>query len=239
MATQPPLQAAAQVKPRGKEGPRRLGRGRGRGRGRGFSVAAHAALRLRRRRQPRQRRLLRRVYGSLPEAQAPWTQPPPLPPPLAFARCGFVMATTQRPYHLVVFGASGFTGQFVTEEVAREQVDLEGNSRLPWAVAGRSAEKLQRALERAALKLGKGGGVGRGSGPPLLSPPQLSSPGRGDRATRDERFSFLAARLELHKPCWRTGKQSDASNSVLALFSVMLKIVVISFPSFDFLLYFG
>lgn len=165
--------------------------------------------------------------------------PPLFPPPLAFARCGFVMATTQRPYHLVVFGASGFTGQFVTEEVAREQVDLEGNSRLPWAVAGRSAEKLQRALERAALKLGKGGGVGRGSGPPLLSPPQLSSPGRGDRATRDERFSFLAARLELHKPCWRTGKQSDASNSVLALFSVMLKIVVISFPSFDFLLYFG
>nr|KAF6395589.1 putative saccharopine dehydrogenase (putative) [Rousettus aegyptiacus] len=51
------------------------------------------------------------------------------------------MATTQRPYHLVVFGASGFTGQFVTEEVAREQVDLE--------------EKLQRALERAALKLGR------------------------------------------------------------------------------------
>ncbi|XP_011382823.1 saccharopine dehydrogenase-like oxidoreductase, partial [Pteropus vampyrus] len=65
------------------------------------------------------------------------------------------MATTQRPFHLVVFGASGFTGQFVTEEVAREQVDPEGNSRLPWAVAGRSAEKLQRVLERAALKLGR------------------------------------------------------------------------------------
>ncbi|XP_032098077.1 saccharopine dehydrogenase-like oxidoreductase isoform X1 [Sapajus apella] len=65
------------------------------------------------------------------------------------------MATAERPFHLVVFGASGFTGQFVTEEVAREQVDPERSSRLPWAVAGRSWEKLQRVLERAALKLGR------------------------------------------------------------------------------------
>ncbi|XP_016048639.1 saccharopine dehydrogenase-like oxidoreductase isoform X2 [Erinaceus europaeus] len=65
------------------------------------------------------------------------------------------MATQQRPFHLVVFGASGFTGQFVTEEVAREQVDPARNSRLPWAVAGRSREKLLRVLERAALKLGR------------------------------------------------------------------------------------
>ncbi|XP_012499793.1 PREDICTED: saccharopine dehydrogenase-like oxidoreductase [Propithecus coquereli] len=72
------------------------------------------------------------------------------------------MATEQRPFHLVVFGASGFTGQFVTEEVAREQVDPERSSRLPWAVAGRCRERLQRVLERAALKLGKGGRVGRG-----------------------------------------------------------------------------
>ncbi|XP_053769412.1 saccharopine dehydrogenase-like oxidoreductase [Desmodus rotundus] len=65
------------------------------------------------------------------------------------------MATKHRPFHLVVFGASGFTGQFVTEEVAREQADVPGGSRLPWAVAGRSREKLQQVLERAALKLGK------------------------------------------------------------------------------------
>nr|XP_058924978.1 saccharopine dehydrogenase-like oxidoreductase isoform X2 [Kogia breviceps] len=65
------------------------------------------------------------------------------------------MATQQRPFHLVVFGASGFTGQFVTEEVAREQVSPERSSRLPWAVAGRSREKLQRVLERAAMKLGR------------------------------------------------------------------------------------
>lgn len=55
---------------------------------------------------------------------------------------------------MVVFGASGFTGQFVTEEVAREQIASEQSSRLPWAVAGRSKEKLQQVLEKAAVKLG-------------------------------------------------------------------------------------
>ncbi|XP_029788903.1 saccharopine dehydrogenase-like oxidoreductase isoform X1 [Suricata suricatta] len=65
------------------------------------------------------------------------------------------MATKQRPYHLVVLGASGFTGQFVAEEVAREQVATGQSPRLPWAVAGRSGEKLKRVLERAALKLGR------------------------------------------------------------------------------------
>ena len=75
------------------------------------------------------------------------------------------METNQRPYHLVVFGASGFTGQFVAEEVAREQVASGQSSSLPWAVAGRSREKLQRVLERAALKLGKGArGGGAASG---------------------------------------------------------------------------
>lgn len=68
------------------------------------------------------------------------------------------MATEQRPFQLVVFGASGFTGQFVTEEVAREQLTAEQSSRLSWAVAGRCQEKLQRVLERAALKLGNAAG---------------------------------------------------------------------------------
>lgn len=62
------------------------------------------------------------------------------------------MATKQRPFYLV---ASGFTSQFMTEEVAQEQVDLEGCTCLPWAMAGRSHEKLQQVLERAALKLGR------------------------------------------------------------------------------------
>lgn len=81
-----------------------------------------------------------------------------LSPPRAAARCGLVMATEQRPFHLVVFGASGFTGQFVTEEVAREQIASEQSSRLPWAVAGRSKEKLQQVLEKAAQKLGNAAG---------------------------------------------------------------------------------
>lgn len=81
-----------------------------------------------------------------------------LSPPRAAARCGLVMATEQRPFQLVVFGASGFTGQFVTEEVAREQIASEQSSRLPWAVAGRSKEKLQQVLEKAAAKLGNAAG---------------------------------------------------------------------------------
>uniref|UniRef100_A0A4X1SX22 Uncharacterized protein n=1 Tax=Sus scrofa TaxID=9823 RepID=A0A4X1SX22_PIG len=51
-------------------------------------------------------------------------------------------ATQQRPFHSVVFSVSGFPGEFVTEEVAREQVSPSG-------------EKLQRVLERSALKLGR------------------------------------------------------------------------------------
>ncbi|XP_062485457.1 saccharopine dehydrogenase-like oxidoreductase [Pezoporus occidentalis] len=61
----------------------------------------------------------------------------------------------ERPYELVVFGASGFTGQFVVEEVARAAASGELRGALRWAVAGRSRQKLQAVLERAAEKLGK------------------------------------------------------------------------------------
>ncbi|XP_036611166.1 saccharopine dehydrogenase-like oxidoreductase [Trichosurus vulpecula] len=64
------------------------------------------------------------------------------------------MATEKRPYHFVVFGASGFTGQYVALEVARQQMSPElRGSALPWAVAGRSREKLRQVLEMAAQKL--------------------------------------------------------------------------------------
>ncbi|OWK60043.1 Saccharopine dehydrogenase-like oxidoreductase [Lonchura striata] len=69
--------------------------------------------------------------------------------------------TGGRAYDIVVFGASGFTGQFVVEEVARAAAAAaagEGqlcSGRLRWAVAGRSSEKLQAVLERAAERLGK------------------------------------------------------------------------------------
>lgn len=131
-------------------------------------------------RQPRQRRLLRPVLWSLPEAQAPCAQAA-----RALRRCGFVMATQQRPFHLVVFGASGFTGQFVTEEVAREQVSPERTT----SALGRGGPfpgRLLRVLEGAAVRLGKGGRLGRpgtlGSAPPpRLSPHEPLSPAEGFR----------------------------------------------------------
>ncbi|XP_037553441.1 saccharopine dehydrogenase-like oxidoreductase [Nematolebias whitei] len=65
-----------------------------------------------------------------------------------------VETSSSRPYHLVIFGASGFTGQFVVEEVARTiSEDPKGN--LKWAVAGRSRHKLEKVLEQAASVLGK------------------------------------------------------------------------------------
>ncbi|CAB1334986.1 unnamed protein product [Coregonus sp. 'balchen'] len=65
-----------------------------------------------------------------------------------------VDTSSSRPYHIVIFGASGFTGQFVVEEVART-VSEGPNGSLTWAVAGRSRQKLDKVLEQAAGALGK------------------------------------------------------------------------------------
>uniref|UniRef100_A0A8C3A8A2 Saccharopine dehydrogenase-like oxidoreductase n=1 Tax=Cyclopterus lumpus TaxID=8103 RepID=A0A8C3A8A2_CYCLU len=62
--------------------------------------------------------------------------------------------SSNRPYHLVIFGASGFTGQFVVEEVART-VSEGPKGNLKWAVAGRSRQKLEKVLEQAAAVLSK------------------------------------------------------------------------------------
>lgn len=64
-----------------------------------------------------------------------------------------VDTSSSRPYHIVIFGASGFTGQFVVEEVART-VSEGPNGTLTWAVAGRSPQKLDKVLEQAAGALG-------------------------------------------------------------------------------------
>ena len=64
-----------------------------------------------------------------------------------------VDTSSSRPYHIVIFGASGFTGQFVVEEVART-VSEGPNGTLKWAVAGRSRQKLDKVLEQAAGTLG-------------------------------------------------------------------------------------
>lgn len=56
-----------------------------------------------------------------------------------------------RPYDLVVFGATGFTGQFVVDEVAKVAEEEGG---LSWAVAGRNMEKLQTVLVQSSERTG-------------------------------------------------------------------------------------
>ncbi len=65
----------------------------------------------------------------------------------------------ERPYDLVIFGASGYTGQFVIEHVVKaveqefkKQVG-ESKQKLKWAVAGRSEDRLAKALITATLHL--------------------------------------------------------------------------------------
>jgi short subunit dehydrogenase-like uncharacterized protein len=48
------------------------------------------------------------------------------------------MSTATKPFDIVVFGASGYTGRLVAEYLAAEYSDAD----LKWAMAGRSLEKL-------------------------------------------------------------------------------------------------
>ncbi|RUS75726.1 hypothetical protein EGW08_016508 [Elysia chlorotica] len=54
-------------------------------------------------------------------------------------------------YDLVIFGASGFTGQFVVDQVAK----LAEEENLTWAVAGRLKPKLMKVLSEASIRTGK------------------------------------------------------------------------------------
>ncbi|KAK0152238.1 Saccharopine dehydrogenase-like oxidoreductase [Merluccius polli] len=65
-----------------------------------------------------------------------------------------VETSSSRPFHMVIFGASGFTGQYVVEEVARTLSEGPGGT-LRWAVAGRSKARLEKVLEQAAAALSK------------------------------------------------------------------------------------
>jgi short subunit dehydrogenase-like uncharacterized protein len=56
-----------------------------------------------------------------------------------------------REYDLIIFGATGFTGQYVVMEVAR----VADEEKLTWAVAGRHVEKLKQVLEKAENVTGK------------------------------------------------------------------------------------
>lgn len=53
--------------------------------------------------------------------------------------------STNRDYDVILFGASGFTGQFVAEELYR----LQGGGRdsLKWAAAGRKEAKVRATLQ--------------------------------------------------------------------------------------------
>ena len=55
-----------------------------------------------------------------------------------------------RKYELVIFGATGFTGQFVAEEVAR----IAEEENVTWAVAGRNERKLKAILENVEKNTG-------------------------------------------------------------------------------------
>lgn len=65
-----------------------------------------------------------------------------------------VETSPSRPYHIIIFGATGFTGQFVVEEVARTASEGPKGT-LKWAVAGRSKTKLEKVLEQTAAALSK------------------------------------------------------------------------------------
>lgn len=56
-----------------------------------------------------------------------------------------------KQYDMVVFGATGYTGQYVVEYAARAGAE-EG---LSWAVAGRNQEKLAGVLDQAAANTGR------------------------------------------------------------------------------------
>ena len=58
-----------------------------------------------------------------------------------------------REYDLVVFGASGFTGIKVAEELARVLKDKQ-LYHVKWAIAGRSLEKLQTVIDHVRATVG-------------------------------------------------------------------------------------
>lgn len=53
-------------------------------------------------------------------------------------------STNARKYDIIVFGATGFTGEFVVEELSR----VAGAK--TWAVAGRNEAKVREALKKAS-----------------------------------------------------------------------------------------
>lgn len=59
------------------------------------------------------------------------------------------MTNENRKYDIVVFGASGLTGQYVIEELANYTKDIK------WSIAGRNIDKLKSALVDVGKYIGK------------------------------------------------------------------------------------
>ena len=60
---------------------------------------------------------------------------------------------SNRKYDAIIYGASGFTGQYVVQEFASVQ-HCNKNKPLKWAIAGRTRAKLNQVLENAAKATG-------------------------------------------------------------------------------------
>lgn len=58
-------------------------------------------------------------------------------------------------YDLVIFGASGYTGQYAVKEVAHVAQSEETEIPLSWAIAGRSKDKLLKSLATVQKETGK------------------------------------------------------------------------------------
>jgi len=58
---------------------------------------------------------------------------------------------SKRKYDIIIFGASGFTGQYVVLEMGR----FSQIYNLTWAIAGRNTDKLQNVLDKLYKTLGK------------------------------------------------------------------------------------
>lgn len=63
--------------------------------------------------------------------------------------------TMARKYDLIIFGASGYTGEWVVEECANLQKASSGFKPFTWAVAGRSERKLIETLRKVSDFVGE------------------------------------------------------------------------------------
>lgn len=66
-----------------------------------------------------------------------------------------------REFDIVIYGASGFTGQFVVDELAycTKHGDLNLDDNFKWAIAGRNRKKLEQVLENVEDNMGQNGSI--------------------------------------------------------------------------------